>query len=506
MQDNSINNKRIAKNTLFLYGRMLLTMIVSLYTSRVILNVLGVEDFGTYNVVAGFVSMFSFFNSSLSSCMQRFYNFEGARRGENGIRDVYSAGVVIHAAIAIILVLILESIGLWYINTIMVVPPDRLYAVNFIYQLSVVSAVIVIMQTPYTGIIMAKEKMNYYALISVVDVTLKLVVVLVLPHIPSDKLTLYAFLILVVTVIDFICYFAFSKKKFSYLKVHKHNSRELYKKILSFSGWNLIGTFAFMMKGQGINMVLNLYFGPVVNAARGIAGQISGALSGFTANIMTAFRPQIVNSYAVGEIKRSVLLMFTESRICYFFVLLLLIPISLEIDYILRLWLGEMIPEHTGIFSVLVMLDALICVLNTPCTQIVWAVGHIRTYQILSSLINLLLLPASLLLLHFGFSATSVFIAVIFFSFINQCGCLYIANKLVVFGLKKYMIQVMIPCILATVLVPILPLIITYIIEQSFLRLIFICLSEIFVGIPVFYYLVINRQERAYLINYMKRK
>lgn len=496
MNDNSANNRRIAKNTIFLYFRMIFVLFVSLYTSRVVLNTLGVEDFGVYNVVAGFVSMFSFLNATLSSSMQRFYNFEGTNDAENGCHRVYCTGLILHFILAVILFLLLETVGLWYVNTVMVVPEDRLFAANIVYQTAIISMLLVILQIPYLGIIMAAEKMDYYAVISIADVVLKLLAIIALPYLPFDKLILYSIVICLISLIDFSCYFAYAKKRLLTKRFDWKIDTGVFKSLMSFSGWNLLGTLAFLLKGQGLNLLLNAFFGPVVNAARGIAYQINGAVSGFSGNISVSFRPQIVNSYAKVNHSRVQSLMFSESKICFVLVLLLMCPIIFKIDYILDLWLG-VVPPQTNIFAILVLTDALICTLNTPCSQVVFATGNLKYYQIASSAINLCLLPVCFVMLLSGFNAASVFITTIVFSILNQTVCVRQAHRVFAFSVVDYIKKIILPCSLIMVLLPSILFPIAHTLPDSFVSLLIIIFADVIIGMVVAYFLVFERNEKA---------
>lgn len=485
---------------------MFFVLIVSLYTSRVILNTLGVEDFGINNVVAGFVSLFVFLNATLSSSIQRFYNYEGTKNGADGFHRVYITGMIIHIIIAVIIFLILETFGLWYVNEIMVLPVDRIKAANIIFQTSIISMLFVIVQIPFIGAIMAKEHMNFYAIVSIIDVLLKLGIVIILPYIPYDKLIIYGLLSLIINIINFIFYSIYCKCKFPEITFEIKYYPTLFKSILNFSGWNLMGTFALMLKGQGVNMILNLFFGPAVNAARGIAYQILNAVSGFSQNITIAFRPQIVNSYADNDYSRVARLMFTESRICFMLIATLITPIIIDIDYILYLWLGKTIPVQTNIFVRLVLIDLLVCTLNTPCSQVVLASGKIKQYQIGSSIVLLSLMPISWTLLKFGFNAASVFKVTIIVSIINQIVCLIITNKIFKIGLLNYLRKVILPCIIFIVVVPAIPLIIHQSMDESLTRLLMTVFCNVVIAFFLCFILGINKHERLYIYNFIKLK
>lgn len=477
--DNSSNNSRIAKNTLFLYVRMVFVLLVSLYTSRVVLNVLGVSDYGVYNVVAGFVSLFSFLNATLTSSLQRFYNFEGGRLGEKGMTKVYSLGLRVHFLLAFIVFILLETFGIWYINNIMVLPDGRLEAVQDLFQFSVISMILVIIKIPFSSAIIANEKMDFYAVVSIIEVILRLAIVLALTYIQYDKLVIYGALQLGVSTLDFTLNTVYAKIKFSYLRLLKQVDRLLLKSIITFSGWNLLGTVIFMLKGQGLNLLLNFFFGTVVNAARGVAFQVSSAIMGFSSNISTSFRPQMVSSYATGNNSRAYSLFKTQSKICYCLILMIIIPVIFEIDTILHLWLGKAVPDDTNVFTILVLIDALICTLNTPVTQIVFATGYIRNYQILTSCINIILLPICWIFLKMGADAWVVFLITIIVSFFNQIIALIAMHKVFEYSYKDYCRQIVYPCITMSLLVPPLPYAITLVMNDSIWRLLIISIASV---------------------------
>lgn len=506
MQGVKADNKRIAKNTIFLYIRMFFVLIVSLYTSRVVLNTLGVSDYGVYNVVGGFVSLFGFLNSTLSSSMSRFFNFEGGQRGEDGVRDVYTAGFWIHVILAVVVLIILETFGLWYINNVMVVPADRLHAANILFQYSIFSMTLVILEIPYTSAIMSYERMDFYALVSIIDVVLKLLIVLALPFIPYDKLISFASLTLIITIADFLLYFIYAKKKIGALKLGGKVNKGLFRSFLSFSGWNLVGTFAFMLKGQGLNMILNVFFGTVINAARGVAFQINSAISGFSGNIATAFRPQIVDSYSKNENARVLKMFFSESKVCYCLILVLIVPVITEIDFLLHLWLGNAVPNYANIFVILVLVDMLICTLNTPVTQVTFSTGNINTYQIVSSCINLLLLPVCYIFLKLGFDATSVFVITIIFSIVNQIGCLICMRKVFAFSMRSYLKTVVIPLTIITILLPIVPYFVSIYMTTSFLRLFLICIVDVILAFFLIWGVVLNAQEKSLIREFIHKR
>lgn len=498
MSDNSTRNKRIARNTVFLYIRMFFVLIITLYTSRVILKTLGIEDFGIYNVVSGFVSMFGFLNATLSASIQRFYNFEFGQHGEIGIRKVYSSGFWIHVLIAVVLFVILESIGIWYINNVMVIPYERLFAANVVYQAVVMSMVLLILQIPYLGIILAYERMDFYAIVSILDVIFKLVIVLVLPFLPYDKLISYSVLLSLISIVDFLLYFIYVKRRVINLKVGSVNNAEA-KQLLSFSGWNLIGTFAFVIKDQGLNMLLNVFFGPLINAARGVAFQVKSAVGSFSQSITTAFRPQIVDAYAKDDNKRVNTLFFFESKICFCLVLFLLIPLVMEIDLILRLWLGDTVPQYSGLFIILVLVDNLICSVNPSFGHVAHAVGNIKRYQLSNSIVNILIIPVAWLFLKFGFSAVSVFIVTIAFSIVNQIVCLLELHRMHEFDLQQYINRIIYPCVSVAMISFIPQVAIKLVMNDCLWSFLLVLVVDVVVTGGLVYYIILTKNERSYV-------
>lgn len=329
------SNKRIAKNTIFLYIRMLFVMIITLYTTKVVLKVLGVVDYGIYNVVCGFVSLFAFLNTSLTTGTNRFYNYAIGKNDKQQETDVYNASLRIQIIILFCAIVISESIGLWYLYNKMVIPVDRLSTAFWIFQFSVISLCLLILQIPYSAAVIAHEKMNFYAVVSIIDAAMKLVFVVLLQYVQYDKLLFYGFLMLVTSATNFIFNWVYSMFKFENIRLDRRVNKEIFRGLFSFSLWSFLDPITVTCRGQGCNMVLNAFFGPVVNAAYGISNQISGAIDGFTNNLSIAFRPQIIQSYSSGEYSRTKALFYSMSRINYMLHLMLIIPVAFSISYIL---------------------------------------------------------------------------------------------------------------------------------------------------------------------------
>lgn len=501
----SDKNKTIAKNTLFLSLRMVFVLFVSLYTSRVFLNVLGVVDYGISNVVAGFVSMFSFLNTSLANGIQRFYNSELGQNGAEGVTKVFNTALIIQAVISISVLLLLETVGLWYLYEKMVIPVDRFNIAFGLYQFSAISAAIVILQSPFSAAIMAYEHMNAYAVFSIVDVVLKLAFALILPYVKADGLLMYGAFYLSITILNFFLNYIYSRRNFKELYFKKDYNRSMFKDMLSFSGWNLFGTFACMAREQGLNLVLNLFFGPVVNAARGIAYQVSSALQGFVSNLSLAAKPQMVQSYAEGDSSRTMKLMYTMSKLSFIFLFILALPIIFNIDYILHLWLGNNVPEHSSSFVVLVIITNFMNNLNAPLSNVVYATGKMRNYQLTFSIINLLIIPISFVALKLGAPAETAFIVYFIMSIVVQFGCLLVMKSLVSLSLLDYCKQIVVPIL--TIVLVLCPLLyfINKILVHGIVGILVLYIITTILSSFLFYLVVLNNVEKNLVISYINK-
>jgi O-antigen/teichoic acid export membrane protein len=421
-------------------------MLVNLYTTRVVLDVLGVSDYGVYNVVCGFVSMFGVLNTSLSNGVQRFYNYELGKGGERALVKVFNTSIVIQTILAITLLILLETIGVWYLNTQMDIPLDRMEAANYILQFSIISLIFVVLQVPYSAAIIAYERMDYYAIISIMDVFIKLIVVVIIPYLGGDKLIIYGLLLSFVGLLNYTLYYGYCKRNFTHLKFHRTFDRNLFKTMFTFSGWNLLDSFAYMMKGQGVNVLLNTFFGTIVNAANGIATQVSFAIQSLALNLTLAFKPQLTQSYAQGGYTRTESLMFSMSKISYLFVCIISIPVLVDLHFILELWLGENIPDYTITFTRLTIITMIISVLNTPITQVIHATGKMKRYHLTSSCIICCILPVSWIFLKLGFTAETVFYVGIVLTIINQIVSTLILRTVFKYSIYKYLREVILFC------------------------------------------------------------
>lgn len=494
-------NTTIAKNTLFLSLRMVFVLFVSLYTSRVFLNVLGVEDYGISNVVAGFVSMFSFLNTSLANAIQRFYNAELGKNGSKGITKVYNTSLVIQGIIALFVVALLESVGLWYLYEKMVIPSDRFEVAFWLYQFSTISAAVVIMQSPFTAAVMAYERMNTYAVISILEVILKLGFALALPYISIDRLFMYGAFYMVLSILTFLSYFIYSKKEFKELHFQRSYKKSMFKDMISFSGWNLCGTFACMIREQGLNMVLNIFFGPIVNAARGVAYQVSGALQGFVSNLSLAAKPQMVQSFATGDSSRTIKLMYTMSKLSFIFLFVLSVPVIFNIDYILHLWLGNVVPDHAANFVILVIITNFMNNLNAPLSNVVYATGKMRNYEVTFSVINLLIIPISFIVLKLGAPAEMAFIVYLVMTVFVQIGCLLVIQTLTKISLSDYFMSLIVPIVIVACITLPLIYIINFYLQQNLIGIVIEYIVITLLSSVLFYYVVLDSTEKIFVNN-----
>lgn len=500
------DNRVIAKNTFFLYIRLIFILLVSLYTTRVVLNALGIEDYGIYNVVAGFVSMFSFLNSSMASSTQRFFNYKKGTDGELGMIKVFNTSFVIQLVVLFVTAIVLESFGLWYINNKMVIPADRLLAAKVLFQFSVAHLLLVIMQVPFVGAIMANEKMDYYAFVGIVDVLLKLAIVVVLPYVHTDKLVFYGLFLVISGIICFAMYVIYARLMFSFIRLKKrYYTKQLFKEMISLTGWTTLDTFAYILKGQGLNVLLNAFCGPVVNAARGIAYQISNALSGFQANVITAFKPQLTQSVAQERNQRVNELMYSSSKISYVLLATFVVPIIAEIEYVLDLWLKGNVPDYTVGFTIIVLIDMTISSLNTPLSVTALAVGKIRNYQIVRNAITLCILPLSWIVMKMGASPIFVFVVSFIITLVVHIVSMILLHKIYYYSYIDYCRKVIFPCFAYTLLFPIIPFALKFLIFEGFVRLCVVTTASVFVSLAMAYFVVFEEKERKVINNFISK-
>lgn len=408
----SSDSKRIAKNTLMLYFRQILIMMVSLYTSRVVLQNLGIIDYGIYNTVAGFVAMFSIISGSIAVAISRFLTIEVGRGNDDKLNVVFSTSFIIQIFILLFVIALAEILGVWFLNAKMVIPEERLLSSNIVFQCSLITFAINLLSVPYNALIIAYEKMSAFAYISILEVLLKLFVTFLIKIFSFDKLSLYAFLLCIVSVAIRLVYGIYCKVKFKKVRFKFFFDRTIFKEMFSFIGWAFLGNGVIVLRDQGVNVLLNLYCGPAINAARGVAMQVNTAVYSFVQNFMTAVNPQITKNYANKQYNEMHKLIIQSSKLGFFIMLILVVPLCANINYILSIWLVE-VPEFTSNFIKLVLIFSLTECLSQPLVTGVLAEGHIKTYEIFLTLIYIVYFIICLFLLKLKFSPDFVFLSLI---------------------------------------------------------------------------------------------
>lgn len=503
MSQNSDNNKRIAKNTLLLYFRMLFMMAISLYTSRVILNSLGVEDFGIYNVVGGVVAMFSLLSGSLSASISRFITFELGKGNKENLNKIFSSAVTIQLGLAIVIIILAESVGIWFLNAKMNIPAIRMTAANWVFQFSILTFAINLISAPYNASIIAHERMSAFAYISILEVVGKLVVAYLIMVSPMDRLILYSILICGIALIVRFAYSFYCKKHFSECTYHFIFDKELLKKMFGFAGWNFIGASSVILRDQGGNIVINLFFGPAVNAARGIAFQVNTAIQGFVTNFMTALNPQITKSYASGDREYMMTLIYQGARLSFYMLLILSLPILINTHYVLTIWL-KLVPEHAVLFVQLVLIFAMSESISQPLITAMLATGNIRNYQIIVGSLQMLNLPISYILLHFGCIPEVVLIVAIIISQCCLATRLFLLRGMIHLSAMAYIKKVYFNVIIVTVISAIVPLIVAEHLEESFINFILLSLVSVVSTFITVFYVGCNVGERMFILSKIK--
>ena len=495
------NTSLIYKNTVLLYLRSFIVLLISLYASRIILEELGVEDFGIYNAVGGLISMVSFVNTSLLASYQRYYNVVMGEGNKNSLIEWFRASFAAQILLVLAVLLIAESIGLWFLNNKMVISENRLVAANWVYQSSIVAIAFTIIQSPYTAMVTAYEKMNVFAIISVIDAVLKLLIVLVLRFVESDKLIFYSIFIMGISLLDFFLYLIYVERKldlgsFSIL----WNWRKI-KSLIGFAGYTFFDVLSQTLKSSGINILLNLFFGPVVNAARGIAYQVLTATNQFVQSFQTAFRPQLTKSYAEQDYDFMKRLYYSSSKISFYLILIVTLPIIIETSTILHIWLGNNVPEHTVAFVRLILFTSWMSCFATPSSCIVYASGEMKQFTIWVSGLNLAILPVAYIFLLLGYGPESAMVVSLIITVVVQLIRMLIVRKLVQIGIREYFKEVLLPTMLITVIAFILPVALNAILPQGLLSALVNMMLSVLWTVIVIWLIGVDTDERIQIKN-----
>lgn len=503
MSSTSSANK-IAKNTVFLYLRSIVLMVIAIYTSRVVLKVLGVENYGIYNLVGGVVAMFSSLKGVFSSAIQRYINYTRGLGDEEGVRHVFSTGALIQFGIAIIFLVLVESFGLWFIPHKLVIPDGMMGTAMFVFHCSLITSVISIMAVPFDALIIANEKMNYYAYISITEAVLKLAIVFILPFLPFVALKSYAVLImaihiLIVTINYFYC------RRFPECRIEKYWNKDLFKQLVSFSGWNFLGNIVYTLIHEGTNIILNLFAGVVANAARGIAAQVRTALETLSGNLYTASKPFVMQQAAIVENKTLFNYIYILSRVIFYVILVTTVPIIVYSEQILSVWLVE-IPNYTVSFIRVIMLFVLVRSLHSPIVMLFFAVGNIKRFQITECVVGLLTLPLVYLFLYLGFPLYTAFVAMIIVEIINLTSIVLVAQKELGFRLSQYIKKVLLKCILAFLIVSIIAVVFYFLTKNAnkYISLLWLVLLAL-CSVGVIYLAVLTNEEKAMINGIIKK-
>lgn len=507
MSDTSANNKRIAKNTLMLYIRMLFTMAVSLYTSRVVLRILGVEDFGIYNVVAGFISILAFFTSSLSNVTQRYLSLGHGRCDLEETQIAFRQGFTLMLLFSVAVLILGETVGLWFVRERLVIPAARMYAAQWIYQFALLSTVCAINQVTFVAAIVAREQMGIYAYLSVLEVVARLVIVFMLQWFTNtDHLILFGALTSLVSLLTLLFHAIYCVRQFPEAICTFCWRKRLVREMGGFIGSNLFGCFAWSAGVQGSNVILNLFFGPAINAARGIAVQINAAVIRFTDSIMTAVKPQVIKSYAQNNKEYMFQLICMSSKYSMWLILVLSIPIWLNTSYILGLWLGN-VPCYSVIFVQLLLVEQAIGVLINPLWIAANATGKIRHQQVYGRLFTLAALPISYLLLKTGLASSPTIVCwVLIAAQIGYLGyCVWDIHRQLGVSYSMYITEVIKPTILIFIPVFILSLGISRFIKESLVQLILNTLLSTILSLLFLFFFGMKENEKSILYRYIHK-
>ena len=504
-QINSKDNKRLAKNTLFLYFRMFVTLVVGLYTSRVVLNVLGVTDYGIYNVLGGIVAIFATLNSAMASTSSRYITYYLGRGDDNKLKQIFCTVSFVHLAIASIVILACETIGLWFFYHHMAIPTDRVNVAFWLLQFSFAASFLSMINIPYTGLIIAHENMNIYAYISIFDVVMKLLIVFLIQITPVDKLLSYGFLILLVQIMDFLIYRCYCVRKYVESHLMLFFDMSLFKELASYFGWSIFGNLAMVFNTQGINLLLNVFFGPAVNAARGVAVQVQNIINQFVGNFQVALNPQIVKTYANKEMERMHQLMFASAKYGFLLLFLLSLPVMIEAKYILQLWLG-IVPDHTVNFLRIILVSCMVNSLANSSTVAAGATGKIKAYSIAVGGTVLLPLPIAYIMLKVVLFPEVVFCVVLTFEVLALYLRLLFMKKMVSMSVKKYVCQVIFPALAVVVCSLIPPMLLHIYLPQSLINVIVVIILCFVMTLCSIYLVGLKKNEKIFIVKVVKNK
>lgn len=504
MTNTSANNKRIAKNTLLLYFRMLFMMTVSLYTSRVVLNALGVDDYGIYNVVGGVVAMFSMLSGSLSAAISRFITFELGKGDQERLNKIFSASVTIQFLISLAIVFLVEMIGVWFLNAKMSIAENRLFAANWVLQLSVITFVINLISVPYNAVIIAHEKMSAFAYISILEALGKLAVAFLVIMSPFDQLIFYAILMCVISIAIRLVYGFYCKKNFDECTYHFQWDKGLLGQMFKFAGWNFFGAGSQLLMTQGVNILMNLFFGVAINAARGVANQVDHAVQQFVNNFTTAVNPQITKSYAANDLTYMHKLVCIGSKYSFFLTWFFALPLLLEADIVLHIWL-KTVPEYAPVFLRLTLLISLVSVVSNTLVTSMLATGDIKRYQIIVGGLGMCVFPLAYVAFRSGLPVESAYFIHLTVFVAQLISRLFLLRGMIKLKIKYFWDNVLLKDLQVGLLSSVLPLSAFFLMPDSFLRLTIIIIASILSNMVIMYIVGMSRNERGVVNSYITK-
>lgn len=505
MTNKTENNRRIAKNTLMLYVRMGMVLLISLYVSRVVLKVLGEDDYGIYNVVGGVVVMFSFLSRTLASASQRYFAFELGRGDHEKLNRIFNINLLLFCIVIGIIIILAETVGLWFLHHKMTIPADRMYAANWIYQFSILSFCTNLIAIPYQAVIIAREKMHFYAFVGIMEALLNLTFALLLYFLEwnIDRLIVYGALMLLVHIITNGGYVIVSRKHFEETKIKYYWEKEQVREILSYSGWNLFGAIAGVVRSQGINLLINVFFNPAINAARGLSYQVNTALNQFASNFYTAVKPQVTKYYAQGDKSATFSLVFSSSKYAYYLLSLFAISVLVFHKEVLDLWLAE-VPDHTENFLVLVIIVGLIDSISNPLMTLSQATGKVKMYQSVVGGIMIMNLPVSWILLYWGYPAEVTIYVAITMSTIALFARLFILRIICGFPVlsfcKKVLLRLLVTTIIAVLLSSLLR---SFLNDSDIIVTLFVFVLSVLGSLLTIYLIGLTKHERTILKGFL---
>lgn len=501
---NQINNKRIAKNTVLLYGRMLFTMVVALYTSRVVINALGVEDYGIYNVVGGVVAMFSFLSASFTASSSRFMTFSLGKGDNEKLKRVFSTSIIVQTTMAIIIIILAEILGIWFLNHKLQIPPDRITAANWVMHCSILVFAVHLVTVPFSASVIAHEKMSVYAFVSIFDSLIRLTIAFYISKASGDRLIIYALLLLLATIISFLIYKIYTRTKFNECRFHFIVDKPLLKEMSGFAGWTMLGNGASIFNTQGVNILINMFFGVTLNAARGVATQVESAVTSFVNSFMTALSPQITKSYAEGNLAYMRSLVCRGAKFSFFMMLFFAVPICIETEQVLTLWL-KIVPDYTVSFVRLTFVASMCIVIGNTLVKAQFATGKIKKYQIVISICGLWVFPLTWVAFYYGLSPIWAYIIYSIIYFILIFVRIYLVKDLIDLSWEKYIKDVLLKCIVVSLFSIVIPVIIIKIQEPSIIRLIEVLIVGVLSTLVSVYFFGLDKNEKLYFRNLINR-